>query len=101
MESLNGKEWINQFRHFADPESGCTIDELRAAYIQMSLDFMDQLVKRRQLENFVQAQYGEEQVEKVAVEGELANRMVRIMCQYPDDIAAQADAVATFIQYNT
>jgi len=101
MESLNGKDWITEFRHFADPESDATIEELREAYIQMALSYMNELVNARQLENFVAAHFGEEQVEKISVEGELANRMIRIMCQYPDDSAAQADAVATFIQYNT
>ncbi|MBP5261035.1 MAG: hypothetical protein J6Z43_02765 [Clostridiales bacterium] len=101
MESLSGKDWITQFRTYADPNSGCTVDELRQAYLEMALNYMNELVNTRQLENFVAANYGEEQVEKLAVEGELANRVVRIMCQYPDDLAAQADAVATFIQYNT
>lgn len=100
METLNGKDWVEQFRYYADPNCECSIEELRQAYLQMSLNYMNEVVNSRQLGTFIAAQYGEEQVEKIAVEGELPNRVVRIMCQHPDDLAAQAEAVATFIQYN-
>ena len=100
METLNGKDWIEQYRYYADPNCECSVDELRKAYILMSLNYMNEIVTSRQLASFIAAQCGEEQVDKLAVEGELPNRVVRIMCQHPDDVAAQADAVATFIQYN-
>lgn len=100
LEALNGKDWLEQFRHYSDPECGCSIEELREAYLQMSMNYMNELVNTRQLEDFVAAHYGEEQVEKLSVEGPLGNRLIRILCQNPDDLAKQAESAANFIEYN-
>jgi len=100
IDALNGKDWLEQFRHYSDPECGCSIEELRNAYLQMTMNYISEIVNTRQLEDFVSEHYGEEQVEKLSVEGALSNRLIRILCQNPDDLAAQAEAAATFVEYN-
>ena len=100
LDALNSKDWLEEFRKYSDPASGCTIDELRDAYIQMSMNFMNEIIKTKQLEAFVDEHYGEDQAEKISVEGALSNRLIRILCQNPDDLHAQAESAANFIEYN-
>ena len=100
LDALNAKDWLEQYRQFSDPAIVCSLDELREAYLQMTMNYVNELVSTRQLENFVSEHYGEEQVEKISVEGALSNRLVRILCQHPDDLAAQTDAAVTFVEYN-
>ena len=100
IDALNGKDCLEQFTHYSDPECGCSIEELRNAYLQMTMNYINEIVNTRQLEDFVSEHYGEEQVEKLSVEGALGNRLIRILCQNPDDLAAQAEAAATFVEYN-
>lgn len=100
LDALNGKEWLQQFRFFSSKDCDCTIEELRQAYIQMALNYMNEIVNSKQLQDFISAEHGDEQVEKISVEGALSNRLIRNLCQYPDDLEAQAESAANFIEFN-
>ena len=100
LDALNGKDWLAQFRYYSSKECEAPIEELRVAYIQMTMNYMNELVNTKQLEDFITEHYGEEQVDKLAVEGAYANRLMRVMCANPDDLEKQAEDVANFIEYN-
>ena len=100
LDALNGKDWLEQYKHFTDPTSEFTLEELKEAYLQMTMNLINEIVSTKQLEEFVSEHYGEEQVEKLSVEGALSNRLIRILCQHPDDLKAQTDAAVSFIEYN-
>ncbi|SCW52399.1 hypothetical protein SAMN02910456_01628 [Ruminococcaceae bacterium YRB3002] len=99
LDALNGKDWLAQFRYYSSKDCECGIEELRAAYIQMTMNYMNELVNTKQLEEFISSNYGEEQVERLAVEGAYANRLMRVMCVHPDDLEKQAEDVANFIEF--
>ena len=100
LDALNGKDWLEQYKYYTDPANNVTLETLRGAYLQMTMNLINEIVSTKQLEGFVSEHYGEEQIEKLSVEGALSNRLIRILCQHPDDLKAQTDAAVSFIEYN-